>query len=189
MIVTVSGPIGSGKTTVAKALAERFCFRHISAGEVFRRLAKERGMSLNEFSRYAEENEEIDRLIDRTQVELARSNGNAVVDGRLTAWLLPEAEIKVWLKAPIEVRAERVARREGISYEQALYETKKREESEAKRYREIYSIDLWDLSPYDIVLNTSLYEADDVIQIISLCISSSKYGRALKVNRECERDV
>ncbi|WP_456474518.1 (d)CMP kinase [Candidatus Pyrohabitans sp.] len=174
MIVTVSGPIGSGKTTVARALASRFNLRHVSAGEVFRALAKERGMTLAEFSRYAEEHHEVDRLVDERQVELAKS-GDAVVDGRLTAWLLPEAEIKIWLKAPLEVRAERVARREGIEYERALEETKMREESEARRYREIYGIRIEDLSPYDIVLNTGLYEAEDVIEIISLCISLSPY--------------
>ncbi|WP_457554862.1 (d)CMP kinase [Candidatus Pyrohabitans sp.] len=174
MIVTISGPIGSGKTTVARAIASRFNLRHISAGEVFRALAEERGMSLAEFSRYAEKHHEVDRLVDERQVELAKQ-GNAVVDGRLTAWLLPEAELKVWLKAPLEVRAERVARREGISYQQALQETKLREKSEAKRYREIYGISLDDLSPYDIVINTALYEAEDVIEIISLCISLSPH--------------
>ncbi len=182
MIVTVSGPIGSGKTTVARAIASRFKLCHISAGEVFRALAKERGMTLAEFSKYAEEHHEVDRLVDERQVELAK-RGNAVVDGRLTAWLLPEAEIKIWLKAPLEVRAERVAKREGISYEQALKETKLREKSEAKRYREIYGIDLHDLSPYDIVLNTSLYEAEDVIEIISLCISLSPYYKGKTSSR------
>ncbi|NOZ59059.1 MAG: AAA family ATPase [Euryarchaeota archaeon] len=174
MIVTISGPIGSGKTTVARAIASRFKLRHVSAGEVFRSLARERGMSLAEFSKYAEEHHEVDRLVDERQVELARQ-GNAVVDGRLTAWLLPEAELKIWLKAPLEVRAERVAKREGISFEQALRETKLREESEAKRYREIYGIDLGDLTPYDVVINTGIYEAEDVIEIISLCISLSPY--------------
>ncbi len=182
MIITISGPIGSGKTTVARAIATRFNLRHISAGEVFRALAKERGMTLAEFSKYAEEHHEVDRLVDERQVELAKS-GNAVVDGRLTAWLLPEAELKIWLKAPLEVRAERVARREGISYEQALRETKLREESEAKRYREIYGIDLNDLSPYDVVLNTSLYEAEDVIEIISECISRSPYYKGKTSSR------
>ena len=174
MIVTVSGPIGSGKTTVARAIASRFKLRHISAGEVFRALAEEQGMTLAEFSRYAEEHHEVDRLVDERQVELARQ-GNAVVDGRLTAWLLPEAELKIWLKAPLEVRARRVAKREGIGYEEALQETRLREESEARRYREIYGIEIGDLSPYDVVLNTALYEAEDVIEIICMCISLSPY--------------
>ncbi len=170
MIITISGNIGSGKTTVAKALAERFNLRHISAGEVFRALAKEKGMSLEEFSKYAEDNPEIDRLVDAEQVKLAEE-GNCVVDGRLSAFLIKKADLKIWLKASLEERARRVAAREGISYEEALQKTIVREESEKKRYREIYNIDIDNLDPYDVVLNTELWDAEATVEIISKMVA------------------
>ncbi len=170
MIITIGGAVGSGKTTVAKALAKRFGLRHISAGEVFREMAKEKGMTLQEFSKYAENNHEIDKELDRRQIELARQ-GNAVIDGRLTGWLI-DADVKIWLTAPLEVRAKRVEKRENKSFQTALEETRDREESEAKRYKEIYNIEISDMSPYDIVLNTQLWNAESVIEIIEKMISS-----------------
>jgi CMP/dCMP kinase len=170
MIITIGGAVGSGKTTVAKAIARRFGLKHISAGEVFREMAKEKGMTLQEFSSHAEGNHEIDKELDRRQIELTRQ-GNAVIDGRLTGWLI-DADIKIWLTAPLDVRAKRVANRENKAFQKALEETKDREKSEAKRYKEIYDIEITDMSPYDIVLNTELWNAENVIGIIEKMILS-----------------
>lgn len=172
MIITVSGSIASGKTTVAEAMAERFNLRHISAGRVFRAMAKERGLSLQEFSRWAEEDYSLDREVDCRQVELARG-GKAIVDGRLSAHLIENASIRIWLKASLEERARRVAEREGMSYRVALEETREREASERKRYLAIYNIDIDNLEPYDIVLNTELWDAKSLVEIIGTMVTSS----------------
>ncbi|MFQ5800774.1 MAG: (d)CMP kinase [Candidatus Hydrothermarchaeales archaeon] len=169
MIITIGGPIGSGKTTVAKAVAERFGLRHISAGIIFREMAKERRLSLEEFSRVAEGDESFDKIVDEKQKELAKK-GNAVVDGRLSGRFIEEADIKIWLTAPIELRAERVSKRENKTLKQATEELKKREKSEAARYKRLYGINLYDISGYDVVLNTTLWSAEGVIKIIETLI-------------------
>jgi len=181
MIITISGPIGSGKTTVAKALSEKFNLRHISAGKVFRDMAKERKMSLQEFSKLAVENPEIDREVDQRQIALAK-NGNVVIDGRLSAHLIKDADLRIWLKASIEERARRVSMRENISYEVALKETLAREASEKKRYKEIYNIDIDNLEPYDVVLNTELWDAENIIEVITNMVTSSRIW--MKPSRE-----
>jgi cytidylate kinase len=164
MIITISGLTGSGKTTVARALVERLGFRHLSAGEVFRKMAEERGMSLLEFSRLAEEDHSLDREVDERQKRIA-GEGDTIVDGRISGRIL-EADIAIWLKAPLEVRARRVARREGKDYEQALEETRRREESEKKRYREIYGFSMEDLSPYHLVFDTCLWSAETLVEVL-----------------------
>ncbi len=173
MIVTISGLIGSGKTTVAKAIAKRFNLRHVSAGEAFRELAKERGLSLLEFSKLAERDKNIDIELDKKIVELAKA-GNVVVDGRLSGWLIKDADLRVFLKAPLEVRVKRVCKRENKNYDTALKEIVEREKSEAKRYKEIYGIDIKNIEIYDIVLNTALWQAEDVIEIIATAIEKLK---------------
>ncbi len=172
LIITISGLIGSGKTTLAKALAERLNLKHISAGKVFREMAKERGLSLQEFSKLAERDKSFDRLVDERQKELAKQ-GNVVIDGRLSGWLI-DADLKIWLKASLEERAKRVAKRENKDYETALRETKEREKSELKRYKEIYGIDLNDLSPYDFIINTELWDAEVIVDVLENLVENMR---------------
>ena len=169
MIVTLSGLPGSGKTSVAKELASRYGFVIISAGEQFRKLAGERGVSLQEFGELAEKDPAIDLAIDSRQKELAVANKMSLVEGRLAGRKI-EADLKIWLKTSLEVRAQRISRREGIPVEQAMHETRTRELSEATRYKTFYDIDQKDWSCYDIIIDTRLWDAKGVADIISAAI-------------------
>ncbi len=170
MILTVGGPIGSGKTTVASAVAKRFGLRHISAGVIFREMARQRGLSLEDFSKLAESDDSFDQMVDARQKELA-SGGSAIVDGRLSGRFI-EDDIKIWLTAPFELRAQRIAKREGVDLSKAASDMQKREKSEATRYKKIYNIDIYDISHYDVVLNTALWSAEGVIEIIETLIEA-----------------
>ena len=127
MIITIGGPAGSGTTTAAKVLSENLNIPYLSTGSIFRDMAKEKGMSVLEFSKFAENNTDIDKEIDRRQAELAYEAGDIVVEGRLSAYFI-EADLKIWLTAPLDVRAKRVHDRENKSIEQAVHEIKIREE-------------------------------------------------------------
>lgn len=166
MRITVSGPPGSGTTTLAKALAEGFDLDHVSSGDVFRSMAEERGVSLQEFNRIAEQDPEIDREIDLRQKKIGEEQDDVVLEGRLSGWMVENADLKVWLAASLRTRAERVAERETQSVEDARHEIKEREESEAKRYEEIHDIDIKDLSIYDLVVNTEKWSADGVVAVV-----------------------
>lgn len=165
MRVTVSGLPGSGTTTLAEALSSRFDLEHVSSGDVFRAMARERGVSLAEFGRIAEEDPAIDREIDERQREIAREKDNVVMEGRLSGWMVEDADLRVWLAAPLDVRAKRVAEREEQTVEEARDEIEEREQSEAKRYREIHGIDIEDLSVYDLVIDTSHWDEEGVAAV------------------------
>ena len=168
MIVTISGLIGSGKTTLARNISKRLNFRYISVGEIMRKMAEERGISLLEFSRYAELNPEIDREIDKRQKSLV--DGNCIVDGRLSAFFL-NPDLRIWIMAPLDTRIERIAKRDNLTREEAEDVIIKREESERKRYREIYDINLDDIGIYDIIINTERFSIEDATRIVSEIIS------------------
>ena len=49
--MTIDGPAGAGKSTVARAVAERLGYRHVDTGEMYRELtavALERGVDLDD---------------------------------------------------------------------------------------------------------------------------------------------
>jgi len=164
--ITISGPPGSGKTTVARILSERLKIKLISAGEVFRQLAFEKGVSLEEFSRHAEANPEIDILIDRMQREMAEKEKDVIVEGRLSGWMIRDVDLKVFIYADAEVRYSRIAKREGKDISVVRHETRLREEIEKRRYQKFYGIDIDDWRIYDLVINSNRIPAEKVAEII-----------------------
>ena len=108
MRITVSGLPGSGTTSLARHIAGILHMDLISAGEVFRQMALEHGMELAEFGRLAESDPSFDHLIDERQKEIALANDDIIVEGRLSGWFVPEAELKIWLYASLECRLCRI---------------------------------------------------------------------------------
>jgi cytidylate kinase len=173
MIITVSGPPGSGKSTLSKTIAEHFGLTLISSGDVFRAMAMERGVNLEEFGNIAESDPDIDKEIDRRQIELSKQAGDFLFEGRLSGWFL-EADLMIMLKTDVEVRARRISQREDISLEQAMHETRVRQQSEAKRYKDYYNIDIADLTPYDLVMESSVWDPQATAKIAITAIDSMK---------------
>jgi len=165
MLITVSGPPGTGKSTTAAGLAEALGYEHVSGGDIFRSLADERGYTPLEFNRLAEEDPSIDRDLDRRLREIAIERDDVVLESRLAGWLAGEhADFRFWLDAPLSVRAERIADREEKSPAQAREETTEREASEAKRYADLYDIDIGDRSIYDLTMNTARWSETAMVE-------------------------
>jgi len=166
LVIAVSGKPGTGKTTYAKHLASTFGLRYVSSGELFRRIAAERGLSLLELHRLAEKDESVDLEVDRRALEEA-SRGGVVVEGHLAAWALKDvADLKIIFTAPLEVRARRVAGRDGKPVPEALAEVIAREESNRRRALKYYGLDIEDLSIGNLVLDTSLLDVEGVKKVI-----------------------
>ncbi|ABR55393.1 cytidylate kinase, putative [Methanococcus vannielii SB] len=173
MIITIGGLPGTGTTTISKLLSEKYGLSHVCAGFIFRDMAKENNMTLQEFSNYAEKNSGVDNEIDRRQVEAAKS-GNLILEGRLAGWILKKndmvPDLSIWLKADPMVRCKRISEREHENVDLALEKMLLREASEKKRYKEIYNIEIDDLSIYDLVIESSKWGATGVFNIIEKAI-------------------
>lgn len=173
MLVTVSGPAGSGKSTLAANLAGAFSYEHVSGGDIFRDIAAERGLTPLELNRLAEDEDQIDRDLDRRLRSTARDGEDIVLESRLAGWMAAEyADLRIWLDAPVDVRATRIADREEKSVEQAREETRARAESEALRYEEYYGIDIDDLSIYDLVINTARWTPEGVLSLTTQAVDA-----------------
>ena len=175
--MTVSGPLGSGKSTYAAKLAGSLGLRHVSAGLMFRKLADERKISLEKFQELAATDPSIDRLVDeRTMAEAER--GDVVVDGQLAGWVLKEiSDLRVLLTAPLVVRLERIAARDHISLEEARRQTLHREGVQAERYRKHYGFSIDDWSIYQLILDTSFGSIEDTAEILLAAALTSKNAK------------
>jgi len=167
MLITISGPAGSGKSTAAAALADALGYEHVSGGDIFRELAAERGLTPLELNEQAEDDDRIDRNLDRRLREVASERDDVVLESRLAGWMAGDhADLRMWLTAPLDVRVRRIAERENKPVEAARRETRARAESEARRYEAYYGIDIDDLSIYDVVLNTARLDPDGVLAVL-----------------------
>ena len=166
LVITVSGPHGTGKSTYAKALAEALSLRYLTGGGFFRDLAKERGVSLEVFSSMAAEDPTIDMLVDeRTKAEAKK--GGVVIDAQLAAWMAKEvADLKVLMITSDDVRFRRIAERDDISISEARRQTLGREQIQKQRYRKYYGLDISDLSIYDLKIDTGLYPIEKTKTIV-----------------------
>ena len=154
LVVTIGGPHGTGKSTYAKMIARQFKLRYVSAGQLFRDLAKEKSVSLEELSKQAANSSDIDRMIDERSAAEAEK-GDTVIEGQLAAWMAKDlAQVRIYLKAPDEERIARIANRDHLNYEVARRQTLERERIQRERYRRYYGINIDDLSPYNIVIDT-----------------------------------
>ncbi|WP_418280952.1 (d)CMP kinase [Halorubrum sp. DTA98] len=172
LFVTVSGPPGCGATTLTKRLAAALDCGYVSGGELFREIAEERDMSLSQLIAKTSESEDIDRALDRRLRRIAEKWGAAnkafVLESRLAGWLAGNrADVRIWLDAPEEVRAERTLEREEMTSEMQV-----REVIEAKRYESYYGIDLDDRSIYDLAINTARWDAGATLDLALTAIES-----------------
>jgi len=175
MQITVSGLPGSGTTTLSRLLSEYYELELFSSGEIFRRMAKERGMSLSEFGAMAEKNPSIDLDIDKNQKSIIHTRDNIILESRLAGQMaqgVPNV-LKIWIKAPLLTRVRRIQRREkSISFDEELEKTVEREKSEALRYKNYYGIDITDLSIYDIVIDSDKWNQYQTLDILRVAIDS-----------------
>lgn len=160
MRITISGKAGSGKSTVAKILSEKLNLKHYSIGDLMRAMASEKGVSLIELNKLAEKDKSIDFELDEKLKDMGKSKDNFVVDGRLTAFFIPNADVRVFLDTDDRIRAERILKdkrehEKSKDVNEMIEKINKREESERKRYKKYYGVDYSDKKLYNLVIDTT----------------------------------
>ena len=110
-------------------------------------------------------NPEFDKLVDRKLIEFAKA-GNVIIDSWVLPWLYRDG-FNIWLKARTEVRAERMAKRSGISVEEARKLLEKRDAESIELYRRLYGVEVGrDFEPFHLILDTSDLDESAVYRIV-----------------------
>lgn len=166
MIITISGLPGAGKTTVAKALAKSLGMRHYSMGDIWGKIAQERGVTVDDLLREAETDPVLDRTPDEYQKRLGETEDNFITDGLVSFHFIPQS-IKIFLAVRLPVGAERIyhAKKASIgvradepeyaSVEEAQLVVANRIKMNQKRLKRAYGVDFLDKRQYDLVVDTS----------------------------------
>ena len=155
-IITISGPAGSGKSTIAKSLAEKLSAERIYVGGIRRQLAADMGMDLAQLNEYALTHPETDINVDESAAKKARALAEkniVIAEGRTQFYFIPES-IKLYIKVDPKEGARRIwqdlqneinknQRNEGRfnSLQEVEEYQKIRQANDLARYQQYYQLD------------------------------------------------
>ena len=180
--ITLSGELGSGKSTVANYLIGKMPFKIVSAGLLFRQLAAKHGMSAKEFNQFIENDPKYDHYVDDTMAELGRTDEKIIFDSRM-AWHFVPSSFKIYLYVDVDTATERIFNdvgRVSESYSDratARKEIVERRQSEILRYQNFYHCNLDDYSNYDLIVDTSHASRDEVNELVFNSFKAFEEGK------------
>ena len=180
MIITISGKPGSGKSTIAKIIADKIGMNNYSIGDIRGRMAVDRGITIDDLNKIGEKEEFTDKEVDEYQERLGKQEDNFVIDGRLSYHFISQS-IKIFLDVNSDIGAKRIflTKREDEKKEKSVKELKKRLakriKSDHKRYNKYYDIDFEAKKNFDIVIDTSNISAEKTAEKIIKSIEQKDY--------------
>lgn len=171
-IITITGDLGSGKSTVCDIMETQYGFDRYYTGRIQREFAKEKGMDTLQLNEYSKKDPEIDRKIDGWLQTLTHLPCDTIIDSRL-AWHFVPATFKVYLTVDIREAAQRVLKDKGRGsveqygcIEDAIAGLTARKASEVTRFKAMYGVDTSDLGNYDLIVDTTLLTPEEIASII-----------------------
>ena len=185
MIISFSGNQGSGKSTIAKMLADKLGWPRYYMGGLRREAAEKRGLTLAEYNKLGETDPRTDLEVDEYQKKLGETQDNFIIEGRTSWYFIPQS-LKIYIHTDDEVGAMRIfndikqKRRESEqelqTYEQVLASVKERTASDSKRYRQYFNIDVYDHKNYDFVLDSTKISIDEAFDAVYRFVQSKMAG-------------
>lgn len=165
-IITVSGRIASGSTTLGHKIAEILGWRHVEGGEVFWEAVRTKmGLGAKDTNlRPDKEDEDFDASLKQIltngrdlvlETKLAGFNAQNI-PGVFKIAVICEDERG---NDKADIRIDRLINREKISIEEAKEEVIEREENDLAKWRRLYAKGdpnwtYWDKKYYDLIINT-----------------------------------
>ena len=192
MIISFNGDHGAGKSTIAQMVAEKLNYPRYFMGQIFRDMAKEKGMSLEEFHHLRDTNPKFDNDIENHVVDLSKKYSEFIIDSR-TAWHFIPSSLKIYLKVGIEEGAKRIYKelqeennrneaKNLKSVEAVIKNIEERKQKDDALYKNYYGINIRDENNYDFVLDASnLSIEEEKCQDFKILGMGTKWGPVIGI--------
>ena len=187
MLISITGKLGSGKSTICNILRERYGFEIFSTGTINREFARSLGITTLELNERLKSDPALDKEIDGTVTRLSieKKDEKLVFDSRM-AWHFAKNTFKIFLTIdPMEAATRVMKNQRGSeehydSVEDACQGLIKRSTVERERFIQIYGVDYYDHNNFNLVVDTTNRTPDEIVAIImenyeSYCTNNSAY--------------
>ena len=175
MIISINGLSGCGKSSVGRMLAQKLGYKFYSAGDYRRLMARDMGLNIEELNKLGEKESFTDKKAEEWQTQLGLKENNFVITTRLSFMTLPQS-IKVLLKVDPHIGTQRVFndKEDPLRINQKNAHTLKEQEkynaerdnSDVLRYKKWYDVDITDPKHYDIIIDTTNINIEQVVEKI-----------------------
>lgn len=185
-IITVSGRIGAGSTSLARHIANTLGWRHIEGGEIFWETVR-RKLDLAPKDTSLRPDEE-DILFEERQKEILKQEHHIVLESKLAAFCAQGIEDVFKVVTVCEdaqgndqpqIRIDRLVNREQMPVEEAKSEVLQREGNDLEKWRRIYvngdkDWEYWDRKYYDLTVNTFSHNQEESLEVVLKAIGYKK---------------
>ena len=173
MLISITGKLGSGKSTICNLLKDRYGFEIYSTGAFQREVARKMGITTLELNKRLREDPSLDYVIDDAvkQLSIERAKDKLIFDSRM-AWHFAEKSFKIFLTIDPREAARRVMLNQRGSEEfyanedEACEKLIERSQVEQARFMQIYGVDYYDFNNFDLIVDTTSRTPDEIINII-----------------------
>ena len=177
-LISVSGRIASGSTTLAKKLAHALRWKRMEGGDIFWEAVRTK-LGLDEKDTGLRPDEE-DKAFDALQKEILQERKQMVVESKLAGFIAKDLSdvfrVLVICVDPegidqTNIRIDRLVNREQMTINEAKEEVLVREKSDVEKWRHLYAHDekdwtFWDEKYYNLVINTYAHDPDEALALV-----------------------
>lgn len=163
--ITISGRIGTGKTTLANHLSQVLDWSVLDGGKIFRQLAQEKGIHIKETGKRSDE---FDLAYEERIKKMLKEEDNHIIQSHLAGFDAQgiEGVFKILVicrnkkgEDKQSIRIDRLMNRDNIHAEEARHEILEREAQDLEKFRRLYANGdknwfFWDSKYYDLMVNT-----------------------------------
>ena len=173
MLISITGKLGSGKSTVCNLLKDRYGFEIYSTGAFQREVARGMGITTLELNKRLREDPSLDYVIDDKvkQLSIEKADEKLIFDSRM-AWHFAVKSFKIFLTIePCEAARRVMLNQRGCEEfyadeQEACDKLIERSRVEQARFLQIYGVDYYDFNNYDLIVDTTARTPEQIIEII-----------------------
>lgn len=185
-VITVSGRIAAGSTSLAKHLAEALAWKRLEGGDIFWEAIRKK-MDVNAKDTNLRPDQE-DILFEEQQKKLLSTEKHLVLESKLAGFCAQGITdvFKVGVvcednegQDQTQIRIDRLLNRERISVEEAKAEVFEREENDLSKWRRLYAQGdpnwvYWNKNYFDLIINTYIHSPEESLQVVLKALGVDK---------------